>query len=89
MTEDDSNDNVLSDGIEDDKNGNAINPLSLLLVKHDLETVQDGEDNHPFSAKMKSALDFLDEAYTENVYQFNRFGVNKSGHNSSEEEKEE
>ncbi len=79
---------AISEGInEDDKQ--IVIPLTVKLVKHDLETNQDGEDNHPFSSKMKSALDCLDEAYAENVYQYDRFGANKSGHNSSEEEKEE
>lgn len=85
--DDDSNENM-SDAVEEEKKV-IVNPATLKLEKHDLSTVQDGEDHLPFSSKMDAALNFIGDALSENVYQFNRFGVKKSGNISSEEDKEE
>lgn len=37
------------------------------LEKHDLATVQEGESHLPFSTKLDSAIDFIDEALAENI----------------------
>lgn len=39
----------------------------IVVQKHNLSTVQESEDMMPFAKKMDSALNFIDEAFSENV----------------------
>lgn len=46
---------------------------NLIVKKHNLSTVQEGEDLLPFSKKMDTALLFIGEVLADNIHQFDNF----------------
>ena len=59
---------------------------NLILRKHNLNNVQEGNDMIPFNTKMQNATEFIHENITETVKEFKNFGKFSKGEESEEEQ---